>query len=242
MKRLTFLLLFTFCSVNFYSQCTENAFSFGNNTSNPTYNVSGDISVTLNADNTITLDIGSNFTTEDGPDVRVYLVKSNGMSDAMIRSTKIAQLENIPLGMVACTDCVPEIPAAGAKSFTVDIPENTDITEFDKVFFYCLAFNAFWDVGSFNAFTNQSCEVLSTSENEFVNVAIYPNPATSIIELNNIDVLHAEIHIFDVHGKSVFTQVNQNNSVIDVSNFTSGTYFLRIYQNQQVLSKKLIVQ
>ena len=233
MKNLSLLFIALLLTVNIYSQCTENAFGFGNNSSTPSYNISGDVSVTLNTNNTITIDFSNNFSTASGPDVRVYLVNSDGKSDATLKNTLIADLDNIHFG---------EITSSGAQSYTIDIPENSDISNYDKVFFYCLQFNAFWDVGSFNAFTNQSCTALNTTENEFTKISIYTNPTSSIIELNNIDVLHAEIHIFDVHGKSVFTQVNQNNSVIDVSTFTAGTYFLHIYQNQKVLSKKLMVQ
>ncbi len=75
-----------------YSQCTTSASNFGNNTNTPSYNVSGDVSVTLNADNTVTLDLGANFQTADGPDIRAYLVNSNGLSNTQLQGTKIADI------------------------------------------------------------------------------------------------------------------------------------------------------
>ena len=243
MSRFNLLFLFTIVfSINSNSQCVENAFGFGNNTSTPSYNITGDVSVTLNSDNTITLDLAENFSTASGPDVRAYLVKSNGMSDADIRSKKINELENIPIGLVSCSDCSPRISPNGAKSFTVAIPDGEFIEEFDKVFFYCLAFNAFWDVGSFNAFSNQSCDVLSTTENSLASISIYPNPATTSIEFNNIDVTNTEIHIFDSFGREVFYQQKEANNSIDVSSLSSGTYFLRIHQDERKFLQKLIIQ
>ena len=66
------------------AQCTQNAFGFGNSTNVPSYDVSGNVSVTLNTNNTVTLNLASNFMTANGPDVRAYLVKSNGASNTTL--------------------------------------------------------------------------------------------------------------------------------------------------------------
>lgn len=234
MTRLILFTFFTICfSITSNSQCSETAFNFGNNSSTPRYNIQGDVSLTLNADNTITLNLANNFSTAFGPDVRAYLINSNEMSNATLKSTKIADIENIHFG---------KINSSGEQSFTIEIPENIKISDYDKIFFYCLDFDVFWDVGSFNSFTNATCNVLSVENFNASNITIHPNPATTSIELSNIDTTNAEIHIFDFYGKSVFKQKNNINTTINVSTLTSGTYFVVIHENQKTFSKKLIIQ
>jgi len=232
LKLFVFLLILT--SINIHSQCTETAFGFGNNSSIPRYNISGDVSVTLNTDNTITLNLGSNFSTAAGPDVRAYLIKSNGLTDTQIGQTRITNLENIQFDLIA---------ASGEQSFTIDAPLNEEISSYDKILFYCLQFKQFWDVGSFNAFTSNSCAVLSTEDNTLTSVDIYPNPATSNIQLTNLNSDATEIRIFDFSGKKVFQQLNGNTqNFIDVSNLKTGIYVLSVIENNKQFSKKLIIQ
>jgi hypothetical protein len=227
------LFIFTFLSTLIHTQCTEVANNFGNNTSTPSYNISGDVSVTLNTNNTITLNLGSNFSTASGPDVRAYLINSNGMTDEDLRTSLISNLENIEFAMIG---------ASGAQNHTVTIPNDKDITQFNKVFFYCLQFNAFWDVGTFTSFSSGSCAVLSTEENTFKNFKVYPNPAKDKIQLSNIDMTQAEIRIFDVLGKQVYQQSKRNANYIDISHLKSGIYLLSITESDKSATKKLIIQ
>ncbi len=71
--------------------------------------------------------------------------------------------------------------------------------------------------------------VLNTDDFTFNNVTIYPNPATSIITVENIEV-DANIIIYDAIGRVVLhhKSANQRSITIDVSIFTKGFYFMRI--------------
>ena len=80
---LTLLLAFSFLQNS--AQCTENVNEFGNNTSTQSYNVNGDVNITLNTNNTVTLNLGSNFNTAAGPDVRAYLINSEGKSTSELK-------------------------------------------------------------------------------------------------------------------------------------------------------------
>jgi len=51
-SKLSFLFI-VLISLKTYSQCTETGTNFGNNTSTPSYNVSSDVSATLNTDSTV---------------------------------------------------------------------------------------------------------------------------------------------------------------------------------------------
>ncbi|WP_299013171.1 DM13 domain-containing protein [uncultured Polaribacter sp.] len=223
------VLLSTFIS----AQCTENAANFGNNTSIRSYNVSGDISVTLNTNNTITVDFASNYQTASGPDVRLYLIKSEGKSIAELKNTNPENLENISFGLVGFS---------GALSYTESIPENIDITKYDTVFFYCLQFNQFWDFGTYNSFTSNNCTVLDVDSFSVDKISVYPNPAKNQIQISNIDSSSAEIRIFNVLGKQVLYQRKITANSVDISNLESGIYLLNITVDSKSKTQKLVVQ
>ncbi len=69
---------------------------------------------------------------------------------------------------------------------------------------------------------------------------IYPNPATHFLTIKtqlNIE----KIEIFDVYGKLITTIVGNANEIsTDVSNFSNGIYFIKIYSEFGVKMEKLI--
>ena len=239
MKTTLLLVLFAFISSQNYSQCEETVANFGNNSSVPAYTVSGDVTVTLNSNNTISLDLGSNFMTASGPDIRAFLVNSKGASNETLAATKIANLEYIEFGLVGASGTLNQ---NGAKSFTVHIPEEKDITKFDKVFFYCFQFNQLWDFGSFSSFTPSTCAVLSTQDEILNSVSVYPNPATNSFQMSNMDGLSAEIRIFNVLGKSVFYQNKNLEKPINISSLNTGVYMLKIDVQGKIKTQKLVIQ
>jgi len=151
---------------------------------------------------------------------------------------KINNIENIDLGLVSCSGCTPIVSPNGEKSFTV-----VAISSFHKIFFYCFNFNAFWDIGSFNPFTSDSCSVLSIEENSFTNVDVFPNPVSTNIQLSNLDFDNTEICIFDFSEKKVFQQLKGNiQNTIGVSNLKTGLYVLSVTENNKQFSQKLVIQ
>ncbi|GAB1855905.1 hypothetical protein MHTCC0001_07400 [Flavobacteriaceae bacterium MHTCC 0001] len=231
-----------------HAQCTVSAGSFGNNTVNlpMSYEVMGDVSVVLNDNNTVTLNLGSNFSTANGPDVRVYLVASNGLSTAQLQNTEIANLTHIEFGLVGCDGCVPAIPSNGAKSFTVPIPTNQNISSYDKVFFYCLQFNAFWDVGSFTPFTSANCSVLDVNDvlETTTDFKIYPNPVQDNLTIENNNSLPITATIFNVLGKEILkiNDINHSKIKINLSTLKAGVYLLQTTFNNTTTTKRLIKQ
>lgn len=73
-------------------------------------------------------------------------------------------------------------------------------------------------------------------------ISVYPNPATSIVNLSSKDGLTFEnVTIVDVNGRTVKTiTVNQTQSQINVSDLTSGVYFINIETNEGKAVKKFI--
>jgi len=238
---ISFLIIFSILIVsNTYGQCIETVTSFGNNTSIPDYNITGDVSVTLNTDNTISLNLGSNFETIQGPDVRAYLIKSNGLANNEFLglntpnpTLKLSDFSPIAFGITS---------ASGEQSYTVDIPLNTVIQDYDKVLFYCLQYSQFWDAGSFSSFTQDSCSILSIEDSIIESFSIYPNPANNIITITSQHNEKAQIQIHDVLGKKVFEQQTKLNEDLNISNLKSGIYILSVSIDNKTTSKKLIIK
>lgn len=234
MKKLLLALFFTYSIVNINAQCSENLGEFGNNVKDPpSYNISGDVSISLHSNNTVTLNLSENFSTEPGPDVRAFLVSSGGKTKAELTETIISELNHIDFGLIA---------SSGKQSFSITIPENKNISDFDTVFFYCLQYDHFWDLGTFTNFTSNNCSILNMDTFTIDKIAIYPNPAKNQIQLLNMDGVSAEIRIFNVLGKQVFYQPKFVENTIDISSFNKGVYLIKINVDGKTKTQKLIIQ
>ncbi|MFY9243354.1 MAG: T9SS type A sorting domain-containing protein [Polaribacter sp.] len=233
MKKLLLAFLFAFSIIEFNAQCTEIVGGFGNSPDGESYHINGDVTLTLNTNNTMTLNLASNFSTIAGPDVRAFLVDSDGKSDAVLAQTLIADLNHFEIGLTKAT---------GQQTLTIAIPEEKDITNFDKLFFYCLQFDHFWDLGTFAKFTQNSCSVLAIDTHKIDRITFYPNPAKNKIQVSNIDGVSAEIRIFNVLGKQVFHQSKITEKIIDISPFKKGIYLVKIDVDGKSKTQKLVVQ
>lgn len=70
-------------------------------------------------------------------------------------------------------------------------------------------------------------------------VQVYPNPANEILFIENLS--NAYIQIFDIRGQLLFEKYSVSNNVnIDVSNYNTGIYFLKISNNHQQQNFKFI--
>lgn len=241
--KIKLLLIITLFTTSFYSikaQCNTTAFGTGNNTNIPSYNVNGAIDVTLNTNQTITLNLGSNFETAQGPDIRAYLVASNGLSDSTLKQTQISALQNIQFGLVGAMGSLSQ---NGAKTFTVAIPSGVDIINYDRIFFYCLQFNQFWDFAKITPFSNSNCSVLSVNDNSLLNTTnLYPNPTKGNLSINNNNQLNLGVEIYNVLGKKVL-QVQNNTTkeqTINLSSLKSGVYLVQLKANGNSITRRLV--
>ena len=243
-----FKLLFTVASLVIfqisYGQCSRTAAGFGNNTGTPSYNITGGVEVILNTNNTLTLNLASNFMTASGPDVRAYLVNPGTLTTAQLRTANINSLERIMFGIVSDSDAIPPVSPNGSKSFTVAIPTGVTIANYTKVFFYCQMFNAFWDLGTITNFTPANCAVLSLDEVAETSFKVYPNPVVDELTVavgnfsDNLDVV-----IYNTLGSLVLSKnsVTSNNNKIDISQLNEGVYFLSIRDEEnKTFTKRFI--
>jgi len=86
-------------------------------------------------------------------------------------------------------------------------------------------------------------ELLSSenfNENSF---AIYPNPATTILNIENNDVIITNISIYDISGRLVYSNKSITSEVsnINIQNLNEGIYFINIMDEQdRILTKRFI--
>lgn len=73
------------------------------------------------------------------------------------------------------------------------------------------------------------------------NIAIFPNPASDIVEISATQNI-TRIEVVSAAGQIMHeTEVNEESVSINVKNLPSGTYFVRIFSNSNVIVKKLVV-
>lgn len=84
---------------------------------------------------------------------------------------------------------------------------------------------------------------LGVNDQQIVEVNVYPNPTTGIVNLvsgKNID----NVNVYDVSGRLVKTvnKISSDKSVLDLSSLASGTYILKIQTDKKVVTKKVIIK
>ncbi len=83
---------------------------------------------------------------------------------------------------------------------------------------------------------NASSVGLVEGENDYFNV--YPNPATSILTLENLS--SANIRILDNFGKVVLSITNSQTPEISVASFANGMYFVEVEQEGVVRTARFV--
>ncbi len=82
-----------------------------------------------------------------------------------------------------------------------------------------------------------------SSKIQSVGIRIFPNPVSNTLYIEKAEGF--DVKLIDMSGKTVFvkTKVNDKILVIDVSNFTKGVYFIKLYNENQnnILIRKVIV-
>ena len=90
----------------------------------------------------------------------------------------------------------------------------------------------------------EGCGLVKVKDLENKKINVYPNPATSTVNLQLVDNSQANIQLFNLVGQVVLSeQVNgQDQVTLNVNNFNSGVYMLKVSQNGKVYTSKLIVR
>ncbi|MCB0452883.1 MAG: T9SS type A sorting domain-containing protein, partial [Aequorivita sp.] len=82
--------------------------------------------------------------------------------------------------------------------------------------------------------------LLGVNQNQLDNISLYPNPASSTINLKNAE--NANVQVFDVLGKLILSQNNiAVDAQINVSQLQAGTYFMKISKDNLITTKKFVI-
>jgi hypothetical protein len=93
-----------------------------------------------------------------------------------------------------------------------------------------------------NAYTLYFNEVASTNDFDMVGVKVNPNPVIHSFYLSNIDddISSYSIKMYNILGKEVFKILKLTSNKIDISNFETGIYILKIQKENQQRTFKII--
>jgi hypothetical protein len=102
-----------------------------------------------------------------------------------------------------------------------------------------ILFQSTGDFGFGDSSSFSSNGVLGVNDTNLEGLSIYPNPATSILNVNNAE--NATIEIYNILGQALYTKNDISmNEQIQVSEFVAGTYFIKISNGNAVKTTKFI--
>ena len=78
---------------------------------------------------------------------------------------------------------------------------------------------------------------------ELNNVVVYPNPTNGTLQIQHSEFLIQNVEVYDAYGKMLHVvNVNDNSATIDLSDYASGTYFVKIVTENGVVTKRVVKQ
>ena len=87
------------------------------------------------------------------------------------------------------------------------------------------------------------CAVVNVPEMEKNNMTVYPNPATNNFTVNLGDNdAKATIQLFNIVGQQVYSETITGSAQVNVANLHSGVYMLKVNQNGNVTTTKVVVK
>jgi hypothetical protein len=102
-----------------------------------------------------------------------------------------------------------------------------------------ILFQSTGDFGFGDSSSFSSNGVLGVNDNNFEGLSIYPNPATSVLNINNAE--NSTIEVFNILGQVLYTKSDISfEEQIQVSEFVAGTYFVKITNGNAVKTTKFI--
>lgn len=96
-----------------------------------------------------------------------------------------------------------------------------------------------------NTFNTEFVQTLETDSFESHNIQLYPNPANDFFTVTNNNGTIAEVNIFDISGKRIYSNSENQTSEINIntSAFAKGLYLIEITTNDNhKINKKLIIK
>jgi|GEM_PF-5162554 len=188
------------------------------------------------------------------PQGNIYLLKKSG---AVLKSANngvnFSPLISAPAGMYTCMRFANDLTgfiggtggvlfktADGGNSWTVE----TSNTNQDIRSIYTFNYSAYFVDASKKVYRSQ--QPLGVFENNHANVtlSIYPNPASGLVTVkyNYKTANELKVEVVDALGKKLMENCLTNELALDISDLSNGIYFIRVYENKNLLkTEKLLV-
>jgi hypothetical protein len=88
-----------------------------------------------------------------------------------------------------------------------------------------------------NSEINEPCTVLSIDDFVLNNLKLSPNPTSNIVNIETTTVI-TKIEVYNILGSKI--NMVENSNSVDLSNFESGMYLLKIVSNDATITKRVI--
>ena len=85
-------------------------------------------------------------------------------------------------------------------------------------------------------------QLLSSPSFEMTSIEVYPNPMEDELKISSPNTVVLSVEIYNINGKKVdsFQNENQVSNKFNFANLESGIYFLKIFTEAGLLTKKII--
>ena len=94
--------------------------------------------------------------------------------------------------------------------------------------------------GVFLTYDNNCSLDIYETEVDSEKVSIYPNPSDGMINISARNI--SEVRIYNMVGQEVETFVtDENQCIIDMSDYNDGVYFVKINTEDEIITKKIIL-
>lgn len=179
--------------------------------------------VTVFPDNTLPV-VASSFPTETTLsgvtkiDLKTVVSDADNLSSAIVKSIKSNSNSTAILAEVNANDELVLTPQnAGTAHLVISFNSNGKVVE--------------------KTLTVISSSLAATADVKKLELSIYPNPTTEILNVKTLDKV-LEVSIFDVTGKQINAKIV--NGQINVNSLLKGNYILRIVTDRSVYQEKFI--
>ncbi|WP_293873808.1 T9SS type A sorting domain-containing protein [Flavobacterium sp.] len=161
---------------------------------------------------------------------KLYFVKADGSNGAMFATDgTLASTTQVSRGTIQM--------AAPSSALATYSGAPNELNVLGSGLYYAAKNNGSAAISLYRFFDSS----LSTNVFEKTSFSIYPNPASTNVQISSADKINS-ITIYDVVGKQIFEKnTNDFQDTIDISNFTRGIYFAKIQsENSNYSTKKFI--
>jgi hypothetical protein len=96
-----------------------------------------------------------------------------------------------------------------------------------------------------NEAAEDACLYIKVNENAGKNFSVFPNPASGIVHIENLNSGIEKTELYNLLGELIFSKNLSASSMetsLDVSNYLPGIYFLKLYSGTSSVTKKIIIQ